>query len=313
MRATPPQFPVVFPMPGSFPLPFSDLLAHAIDRVGSPVCVGLDPVLEMLPAELRARHHEPIAAIDEFSREVLKAIAGVVPAVKFQSACFERYGSRGVAVLEDRCAEAARLGLVVILDAKRGDIGISAAHYAAAAKRLHAHAITVSGYLGPSGVEPFLDAGLGVFVLVRTSNPDSDTVQSHPLADGRTVATMMADHVATLGATRLGECGLSNVGAVVGATKSAEAAALRCRMPRQVFLVPGYGAQGGTAEDIRAMLRPDVKDSSTSGVLVSASRSIIYPKWGDSAWIHAIHVAAFHCANEVRSVLNLPCVPSTEV
>ena len=290
-------------MPGSFPIPFSDLLAHAIDRVGSPVCVGLDPVLEMLPAELRARHHEPIAAIDEFSREVLKAIAGVVPAVKFQSACFERYGSRGVAILEDRCAEAARLGLVVILDAKRGDIGISAAHYAAAAKRLHAHAITVSGYLGPSGVEPFLDAGLGVFVLVRTSNPDSDTVQSHPLADGRTVATMMADHVATLGATRLGECGLSNVGAVVGATKSAEAAALRRRMPRQVFLVPGYGAQGGTADDIRAMVRSEANTAGTSGIVVTASRSVIYPKPGASTWTEWIQAAASRFAADVRKSL----------
>jgi len=287
-------------MPGSFPIPFSDLLAHAIDRVGSPVCVGLDPVLEMLPAELRARHHEPIAAIDEFSREVLKAIAGVVPAVKFQSACFERYGSRGVAVLEDRCAEAARLGLVVILDAKRGDIGISAAHYAAAAKRLHAHAITVSGYLGPSGVEPFLDAGLGVFVLVRTSNPDSDTVQSHPLADGRTVATMMADHVATLGATRLGECGLSNVGAVVGATKSAEAAALRRRMPRQVFLIPGYGAQGGTADDIRAMARSESTTPASSGILVTASRSVIYAESGASPWTEAVRGATAAMASSIR-------------
>ncbi|CAG1000136.1 orotidine-5'-phosphate decarboxylase [Phycisphaerales bacterium] len=279
---------------------FADRLDAAMRKAGSPgvgVCVGLDPVLENLPETLRVTHHEPLRAISEFGSGVLRAVAGVVPAVKFQSACYERYGSKGVAVLEQHALEAATLGLTVVLDAKRGDIGISANHYAAAAAKLGAHAVTVSGYLGPSGVAPFLEAGLGVFVLVRTSNPDSDAVQSHALADGRTVAGMMADLVKDLGAGRMGECGLSAAGAVVGATKSAEGAALRARMPDQVFLVPGYGAQGGTAEDIRALLRPDRR-----GVLVTASRSIIYAK-GERSWIDNIAAAAKSLRDEIAAIL----------
>src|SRR5262245_47993805 len=261
---------------------FADRLHAAINRCASPVCVGLDPVLESLPEEVRARHHEPVAAISEFCRGVLRAVAPpgkpMVPAVKFQSACFERYGSRGLAVLEEQVVAAVGLGLVVVWDAKRGDIATSASHYAAAAKRLKADAITVSAYLGASGVAPFLDAGLGVFALVRTSNPDSDAVQGQRLEDGRSVGEMMAAHVAELGSLRLGSSGLSALGAVLGATKASEASALRTLMPRQIFLVPGYGAQGGTAEDIRAMLRPGAKSPGGAGVLVTASRSIIYAK-----------------------------------
>lgn len=281
----------------------SDKLCRRVMDLGSPVCVGLDPVLESMAGELRARHHEPVAAVAEFSHGVLRAIAGVAAAVKFQSACYERYGSRGVAVLEECAAEASRLGLVVIWDAKRGDIGTTSAHYAAAAKRMSADFVTVNGYLGRSGLTPFLDAGLGVFVLVRTSNPDSDAVQSQRLADGRTVGEMMADEVASLGAERIGASGLSSVGAVVGATKSVEAAALRKRMPSTVFLIPGYGAQGGTAEDIRGMVRPG-SARSCEGVLVTASRSVIYASAAEVAWDEAVRAAAEKLANEIRVVVS---------
>jgi len=277
---------------------FADLLTGAIRASGSPACVGLDPVLERLPAEVRARHTEPLAAIREFCTGVLEAVRPHVGVVKLQSACFERYGGRGVLLLEETCRDARQRGLVVILDAKRGDIGISAEHYAAAVIHAGAHAVTVSGYLGPSTIEPYLSAGLGVFVLVRTSNPDSDAVQGHTLSDGRTVAAMMADHVAALGEKHLGACGMSAVGAVVGATKSADARALRERMPRQVFLVPGYGAQGGTPEDIRAMRTPD-----GGGVLVTASRSVIYAEPSNSeTWTTPIAAAAQHMAREVAEI-----------
>lgn len=277
---------------------FADLLFNAIRAKGSPVCVGLDPVLESLPDDVKAAHHEPIAAIAEFTKGVLHAVAGIVPAVKFQSACFERHGSRGVAVLEETMLEAAKLGLVVIWDAKRGDIGVTASHYAAAARRLHAAAITVNGYLGQSGITPFIDAGLGVFVLVRTSNTDSDGVQSVRLSDGRTVAEMLADQTALLGRATIGSCGLSAVGAVVGATKSGEAAALRARMPDQFFLIPGYGAQGGTAKDVRDMRRND-----GTGVLVTASRSIIYAP-GGAGWRENVKAAARKLSDEVRAVVS---------
>ncbi len=288
----------------SNPSPFADLLSHAIDRVGSPVCVGLDPVLDSLPAEIRARHHEPTQAVAEFCRGVLQAIAKpapLVPAVKFQSACFERYGHKGVAVLEEAIAEAAGLGLVVLLDAKRGDISTTAAHYAAGARRSGAHAITVNGYLGRSGITPFLEAQLGVFVLVRTSNPDSDAIQSPRLADGRTVAEMVADEVAALGRDHRATCGLSHVGAVVGATKSGEARALRARLRDQFFLIPGYGAQGGKAEDVRDMMR-DGTSPGSRGVLVTASRSVIYAS-GGGAWSEAVRSAAQTLAAEVRAIV----------
>ena len=275
-----------------------DLLDAGIARAGSPVCVGLDPVLELLPEPVRSNHHDPLGALAEFSHGVLRSAAAVVPAVKFQSACFERYGSRGVALLEECTVEAARLGMVVIWDAKRGDIGTTSAHYAAAAKRLGAHFVTVNGYLGRSGLTPFLDAGLGVFVLVRTSNPDSDEIQEVKLADGRTVAEMMADGVRVLGADVVGASGLSAVGAVVGATKAADAVALRGRMPNQVFLIPGYGAQGGTAADLKNMLRPDGR-----GILVTASRSVIYPKSGTGDWKQNVAEAAALLAAEVAGVV----------
>jgi orotidine-5'-phosphate decarboxylase len=283
---------------------FSDRLVESIRGAGSPACVGLDPVMERLPASVR-QTGEPVESIAAFCRGVIGAVAGHVAAVKFQSACFERHGAMGVAALWELQHEAAGAGLSVVLDAKRGDIGISAEHYAAAAAASGAHALTVNAYLGGRTVEPYLDAGLGVFALVRTSNPDSDAVQSPRLADGRTVAEMMADHVAALGASWIGTHGYSDVGAVVGATKADDGRALRARMPRQFFLVPGYGAQGGTADDIRTLL--DGRPECGGGVLVTASRSVIYAfseaEGAGSAWEKAIARAAIAFAGEVRAVV----------
>jgi len=262
---------------------FSDRLIGSIRRAGAPACVGLDPVLEKLPDEVRSRHLEPTVAIEEFCRGVIDSVAPIVAAIKPQSACFERYGWRGVQALERLCRHARDAGLPVILDAKRGDIGISAEHYAAGAAHAGAHAITVNAYLGPSTIEPYLKAGLGVFVLVRTSNPDSDAIQSVPIDRGAsspahpgTIAELMAGHVASLGEKHLGSAGMSDVGAVVGATKAADGRTLRARMPRQFFLVPGFGAQGGTPDDVRALLsdRPDLG----GGVIVNSSRGVLYPE-----------------------------------
>jgi orotidine-5'-phosphate decarboxylase len=249
---------------------------------GSPACVGLDPVLERLPAPVRAQHADPVAAIHAFCAGVVDAVAGLVPVVKPQSACFERYGPPGVAALHALIAHARSRGLIVVLDAKRGDIGLTAEHYAHAAfDSAGADAVTLSGYMGPDTIEPFLGRpGTGVFVLVRTSNPGSDAVQAQRLADGRSVAELIADMVHTLGMSRSGARGLSDVGAVVGATKSADAAALRARMPNTIFLIPGYGAQGGTLDDVRACVRPGAKSPGDLGVLVNASRSVLYPAGG---------------------------------
>ncbi len=280
----------------------ADQIPAAIDAIGSPACVGLDPVIEKLPSELSTAG-SAVAAIERFSKGVIDAVAGVVPVVKPQSACFERYGSAGFAALERTVAHARTKGLVVLLDAKRGDIGISAEHYAAAAKNMGVDAITLSGYLGPSTVEPYLKTGLAVFVLVRTSNPDSDVVQSQKLVGGETVAEMMARMVAGLSKIT-GKAGLSAAGAVVGATKAADAQMLRKLMPRQMFLIPGYGAQGGTVDDIRHMVRPNATSAGSRGVLVTASRSVIYPnaEQGDS-WTESIAKAARQFAAEIRAIV----------
>jgi orotidine-5'-phosphate decarboxylase len=303
---------------------FADRLHAAIARVGSPACVGLDPVVERLPESLRrGPGNRPIGAadaIEAFCLAVIDAVADSVAIVKPQSACFERYGQSGIGVLRKVIQAARARGMVVILDAKRGDIGATAEHYAAAVfgpaaragqperPTFAADAVTLSGYMGMDTIEPFLnhDAGGGAFVLVRTSNPGSDAVQAVKLADGRTVAEMLADHVAELGRRpgNLAACGLSRVGAVVGATKSSEAAALRARMPEQYLLIPGYGAQGGTLEDIKPMLRSNTS-AADAGVVVNASRSVLYAFAADQKdWTGAISDAARRLADDLRSLTN---------
>lgn len=281
----------------------ADRLVAAVDRAGSPVCVGIDPVLERLPAQLRPGSpgvSQAVEALAAFAIGVLDAIAGHVGCVKLQAACFERYRHRGVEALERVIGEARQRGFLVILDAKRGDVSVSAEHYAAAAfdpalGTDRPDWITVNSYLGDDAIEPFLRPGAGVFALVRTSNPGGDTVQAQRLADGRTVAEAVATMVAQLGGRSVGRCGFSAVGAVVGATRPAEVAGLRALMPQQIFLVPGYGAQGGGVADIR----PCFLDRGR-GAIVAASRSVIYAfDPGADDWKGAVRDAARRFADEV--------------
>ena len=285
--------------PMTAPTAMIDTMVSAINDAGSPACVGIDPVFDKMPAELRSLRE--IQALETLCNAIIDACTGVVGVVKPQSACFERYGSAGYAILERTVARARDAGLVVILDAKRGDIGSSAQHYAAGAADMGAHFITVSPYMGPSTIEPFLEAGLGVFALVRTSNPDSDRLQSAELRDGQTVAEGVGSMIAQIGDSAMGVDGLSALGAVVGATKASDALALRERMPNQMFLVPGVGAQGGAIEDVRAMVRPGEQSPGSLGVVVNSSRSVNYapPKPGQS-WPDAIHEAAIHLADDLR-------------
>jgi orotidine-5'-phosphate decarboxylase len=296
-------------MTGGAATHFADRLIDAMDRAGAPTCVGVDPVFEKLPQVLQRHTSSKVHAIERFSVDLVRAVAGVVAAVKPQSACFERYGSTGMLALERVCAEARDLGLVVILDAKRGDIGTTSEHYAAAAfEGYDADAVTVSPYLGAETLRPFLDTGekttgrtkrgRGVFVLVRTSNPDSDKVQGLTLRAGGSVALRVASLVAKLGEGRVGERGYSDVGAVVAATKPKDAAKLREAMPEQLFLVPGYGAQGGTAETVRELF-----DAKGRGAIITASRSVIYafnPKLGD--WAPEVRAAAERFNEEIAGV-----------
>ncbi len=191
-------------------------------------------------------------------------------------ACFERYGSPGVAAAERVLMAARDAGLLTIADAKRGDIGVSAAHYAAAftSGPLAADAVTVSPYLGFDTLEPFRDAavaaGTGVFVLVRTSNPGGDDLQALQTPGGG-VAEVVADGLERMNdGLDAGEA-YGPMGAVVGATRPAVAEALRARMPRSILLVPGIGAQGGEPASLSALF-----DKNGHGALLTASRSILY-------------------------------------
>lgn len=285
------------------PQHFADRLLDACKTKEAPVCVGLDPVLARLPDAIGKA--DPVSAIEAFCLGVIDAVADVVPAVKPQSACFERYGAPGVAVYHKAVAHAKAAGLIVVGDAKRGDIGTSSAHYAAGllAEPHGCDSLTVNGYLGGDGIEPFHDVaaahGKGLFVLVRTSNPGGDAIQSLQLKDGRTVSEAVGDVVADLGSTCVGDSGYSNVGMVVGATKPEDAAKLRERYPQQLFLVPGFGAQGGGAEDVKACFKPD-----GTGALITASRSVIYAfEQGDDHWRTAVSQAASKLRYDIASIL----------
>ncbi|MBX3322127.1 MAG: orotidine-5'-phosphate decarboxylase [Phycisphaeraceae bacterium] len=267
----------------------ADVLADAIAH--TPACVGIDPDVERLPRRVREGSADHVAQIREFCLGAIDAAAGVVRIVKPQSACFERFGSRGFGVLEEVCGRARERGLCVVLDAKRGDIGVSARHYAACAVDLGAQWITVNPYLGLDTLEPYLDAGLGIFALVRTSNAGSDDIQTARVVSGDTVSMMIGRQLARLGAGWIGQRGLSAVGAVVGATKTAgdEGAELREVMRDQPMLIPGFGAQGGTMEDIKPLRRARGRNP---GVVVNASRSVLYPGGNDEDWQGAIRRAA---------------------
>ncbi|MBN1553133.1 MAG: orotidine-5'-phosphate decarboxylase [Phycisphaerae bacterium] len=290
---------------------FADRLLAAVEAKGSPVCVGIDPNIDMMPKEFRTDSDDPmeqLQRVSEFCADVLEIVAPHVPAVKPQIAYFEQLPGPqpffGLSLYSGVIRAARKLGLIVIGDAKRGDIGSTAAAYAQAhlAEKDAADAVTVNGYFGADGVRPFLDAanetGRGVFVLVRTSNPSAGTIQDFTDKDGRTLFEHVAGHMAELGGNAsVGRCGYSCLGAVVGATYPDEARRLRKIMPRQIFLVPGYGAQGATAADCAAAFKDD-----GTGAIVNASRSVIYAhhRHPDMDWKQAVEKATKEFAKDIR-------------
>lgn len=269
---------------------FGDRMAAASAAVGNCAVVGLDPHLDRLPAHLRARYagrsgvsfrQEAAAAVLEFNQVVIAAVRGVVPAIKPQFAFYEELGAPGFAVLEETCALAREAGLIIIADAKRGDIASTAAAYArsilAADGPFYADSVTVNPWMGADTLDPFISVceqtGGGIFVLVRTTNPGSAFLQHHgtPRA-AHQVARVLADK----GAALTGTSGMSSVGAVVGAMTGDEASELRKLMPGAWFLVPGVGAQGGSEDDAVAGARTD-----GLGCLVNSSRGVLYPAPAD--------------------------------
>jgi orotidine-5'-phosphate decarboxylase len=295
------------------PSHFADRLIARVEATRSHLVVGLDPDLRELPGELLdgARDLAGAAqAVEAFARAVIDGVAELVPAVKPQSAFFEALGAAGVGALERVEAHARAAGLLVIEDAKRGDIGNTMAAYATAAlgrvrigdgAELPVHdadAVTVSPYLGPESLTPMIDVarrfGKGLFVLVRTSNPASGEVQ-----DG--VYERVARMVHELGADGLGEGGYADVGAVTGLTYPEEAPALRALMPNAILLVPGLGAQGGRPEDFAGFL-----DDGGLGAVAAASRSIAggwRARGGGEPALTAIREGAGQAARDTNAAL----------
>ncbi|MCS7303953.1 MAG: orotidine-5'-phosphate decarboxylase [Thermoguttaceae bacterium] len=296
--------------------PFADRLAEAVRRTAAPVVVGLDPRLEGLPPALAPEERSPqtvASAFERFCREVIDAVACLVPAVKPQAAFFEQLGPAGMQALANLIAYARQKDLLVILDGKRNDIGSTAAAYAdgwlgpGGCSPWGADALTVNAYLGEDAVQPFIETakvrGAGLFVLVKTSNPGSRQFQDL-VADGMPLYQHVGRWVEQIACQSLGQCGYSLVGAVVGATYPAQLAELRSLMPHVWFLVPGYGAQGGTARDVASAF-----DSQGLGAVVVSARGILFAyqnspyreRFGPDHWQQAVEAATKDMIAQLRA------------
>lgn len=303
---------------------FADRLLSRISALDNPTVMGLDPMLDYIPEQLtgpiRKNCSDPLVAaglaITAYNQRLIDCVADIVPAIKPQLAYYEQYGIPGIEAFQQTCAYARVKGMLVIADGKRNDIGTTAAAYARAylgettvwdgTKRpvFDADALTINPYLGVDGIEPFLEQcqlhGRGVFILVRTSNPSAGDFQDLRLADGRTLYEAVADQVDLWGASLIGESGYSSAGAVVGATYPDQATVLRQRMPHTLILVPGYGAQGATAEDCARNF-----DKNGRGAIVNASRSLMLAYKKQQLPHEAFDEACRHEAIQMKQSLKL--------
>jgi orotidine-5'-phosphate decarboxylase len=264
---------------------FADRVADAVERKRSQLVVGLDPRPDLLPVELAGDAHLARSAAADasarFCRGIVDAVAPHAVAVKPQLAFFEVLGADGMRAFEDVCQYARSAGLLVIADAKRGDIGSTSRAYAAAYLEPAAQAspvadaMTVNPYLGSDSIEPFLAAcrrhGGGIFCLVKTSNEGGADVQDVSLSDGRPLWHHIARLVADWGDELVGQRGLSSVGAVVGATHPRAVGEARRMLPQAILLLPGVGAQGATPGDVARAFT-----SGPASALVSSARSVLY-------------------------------------
>lgn len=301
---------------------YADRLHRSIRRKSTPALVGLDPRFDLLPESIVEAAHsrggaaEEVrsAAVEEFCRRVIDVVAPLVPAVKPQSAFFEQCGPPGVLALQRLIRHARDAELIVVLDAKRGDIGSTGTAYAQAylagedpdAAPFAADALTVNPYLGTDTLRPFLELAVerraGLYVLVRTSNPGAGDFQDRRTS-GETLYEAVARSVDSLNAESRGGSVYGPVGAVVGATYSEELAALRALMPAAPLLVPGYGSQGGTSADVAAAF-----DEHGCGALVNSSRGINFAhrrepyasRFAPGEWEQAVEAATRDMIADLR-------------
>ena len=286
---------------------FADRLAEAVNRKQSQLVVGLDPRLDLLPMELRGEavlgRAAAASSVARFCRGIVDAVGPYVVAVKPQSAFFEALGADGFHALEEVCDYARSAGLLVLVDAKRGDIGSTSRAYSEAFLEPRdvgsplADAMTASPYLGLDSVEPFLAAcrrhGAGVFFLVRTSNAGATDVQDLAMSDGNPLWHHVAQLVSEWGEPLVGASGMSSVGAVVGATLPRAVSEARRLLPHSPMLLPGVGAQGATPADVARAFT-----AGPASALVTASRSVIFAyresedDWRSAAGAEAQQLAA---------------------
>lgn len=303
-----------------------DKLVANIKKTEAPIVVGLDPMLSYVPSQILDKaikeHGETLeaagAAIWEYNKGIIDATYDLIPAVKPQIAMYEQFGISGLEAFKKTVEYCQEKGLVVIGDVKRGDIGSTSTAYAIGhlgkvqigGKKLsgfNEDFITVNPYLGTDGIKPFVDVckeeKKGIFILVKTSNPSSGEFQDREV-DGRPLYEIVGEHVDKWGAETVGECGYSSVGAVVGATYPEMGKVLRKVMPKSYILVPGYGAQGGTAAELRPYFNED-----GLGAIVNSSRGIIcaykqekYASFGEDGYAEASRQAVLDMKADIATI-----------
>jgi orotidine-5'-phosphate decarboxylase len=308
---------------------FADRLCGAVKSKKTPLVVGLDPVYSRLPDAIRTHRDmndefDAAAAVDaifDFCTQTMRIVAPMVPAVKINIAYLEKYLWEGIETYYSLISEADELGLEVIGDVKRGDIGHTAELYASAHLEnselvglddvLVPDAITINGFAGIEGIEPFANVadkeGKGIFVWVRSSNAGAAAIQDFADSTGQTMYEKLAEVVGEIAnkPQRIGKSGYSNVGMIVGGTSPKATAALRKKYDNILFLVPGYGSQGATAADCVRFCKSD-----GTGALINASRSIIYayeiPKYKEqfgSDWKKCIEQAVIDAKVDLANAM----------
>ncbi len=276
-----------------------DKLIEKIKQTNNPTVMGLDPRYEMIPECVTSKYSKDLEGVEksiiEFNRKLIDETCDIIPAVKPQIAFYEMYGIPGMEAFKETCKYAKEKGMVVIADSKRGDIGSTSQGYSNTflgrtpiGEKLEAiydvDFVTVNAYMGTDCVKPFIEDckkyNKGIFILVKTSNPSSGELQDLKLENGKEVYLQMAELVEKWGEELRGKYNYSSVAAVVGATYPEQLKQIRKIAPHTFFLIPGYGAQGGKAEDIALGF-----DSNGLGGIVNASRSLMCAyksdKWKD--------------------------------
>ena len=302
----------------------TDKLIKAIHEKQNPTVLGLDTQISHLPEEFaskidyadKANITKSICdAIFEYNKLLVNTLCDIIPSVKIQIAYYELLGADGIKLFKKTIDLSKQAGMIVMADAKRNDIGSTAGAYSSAfigesdlgngvsKAMFNADIVTVNPYLGTDGIKPFLDDcekySKGIFALVKTSNPSSGEFQNLKCEDGKYLYAHVADKVSQWGENQIGEYGYSSVGAVVGATYPEEGGILRKAMPHTFFLIPGYGAQGGTAKSLLPCF-----DKNGSGGIVNASRSILTAhKNSNLSTVDAVREEAVRMQNDLLSAL----------